>query len=65
MLGVPAIQRRAWVVAAESGEESIEIRPILRLAVTFDHRAVDGADATRFAVAVKDRLEAWPRDAYE
>jgi pyruvate dehydrogenase E2 component (dihydrolipoyllysine-residue acetyltransferase) len=65
VLGVPAIQRRAWVVAAESGEESVEIRPILRLAVTFDHRALDGADATRFAVAVKNRLEVWSGDAYE
>jgi 2-oxoglutarate dehydrogenase E2 component (dihydrolipoamide succinyltransferase) len=64
ILGVPTIQRRPWVIADESGEESIAIRPILRLAVTFDHRAVDGAGATRFAVAVKERLEAWGPDAY-
>lgn len=64
ILGVPAIQRRPWVIADERGEESIAIRPILRLAVTFDHRAVDGAAATRFAVAVKDRLEAWGPKAY-
>ncbi len=64
ILGVPTIQRRPWVVAGESGEESIAIRPILRLAVTFDHRAVDGAGATRFAVAVKERLEAWGAEAY-
>jgi 2-oxoglutarate dehydrogenase E2 component (dihydrolipoamide succinyltransferase) len=64
VLGVPTIQRRAWVVTDESGAESVEIRPILRLAVTFDHRALDGADATRFAVAVKDRLEAWGPEAY-
>lgn len=57
ILGVPTIQRRPWVIADADGEESIAIRPILRLAVTFDHRAVDGADATRFAVAIKDRLE--------
>jgi len=64
ILGVPAIQRRPWTIADERGEESIAIRPILRLAVTFDHRAVDGAAATRFAVAVKDRLEAWGPGAY-
>lgn len=64
VLGVPTIQRRAWVVADESGAESVEVRPILRLAVTFDHRALDGADATRFAVAVKDRLEAWGSEDY-
>jgi 2-oxoglutarate dehydrogenase E2 component (dihydrolipoamide succinyltransferase) len=63
VLGAPAIQRRAWVLSDDSGDERIEIRPILRLAVTFDHRAVDGADATRFAVALKERLELWgPRD---
>jgi 2-oxoglutarate dehydrogenase E2 component (dihydrolipoamide succinyltransferase) len=64
ILGVPTIQRRPWAVTDELGEESIAIRPILRLAVTFDHRAIDGANATRFAVAVKDHLEAWSPEAY-
>jgi pyruvate dehydrogenase E2 component (dihydrolipoyllysine-residue acetyltransferase) len=64
VLGVPTIQRRPWAVTDESGAESVEVRPILRLAVTFDHRALDGADATRFAVAVKDRLEAWGPEDY-
>jgi 2-oxoglutarate dehydrogenase E2 component (dihydrolipoamide succinyltransferase) len=64
ILGVPTIQRRPWVVTGPDGEEMIAIRSILRLAVTFDHRAVDGADATRFAVAVKDRLESWSIEAY-
>lgn len=64
ILGVPTIQRRPWVVADDQGDESIAIRPILRLAVTFDHRAIDGANATRFAVAVKDRLESWAPETY-
>lgn len=64
ILGVPTIQRRPWVVTGPDGEEMIAIRSILRLAVTFDHRAIDGADATRFAVAVKDRLESWQTEAY-
>ncbi|MFN8215983.1 MAG: dihydrolipoamide acetyltransferase family protein [Solirubrobacterales bacterium] len=64
ILGVPAIQRRPWVLADGQGGEAIAIRPILRLAVTFDHRALDGADATRFAVAVKDNLESWRPEAY-
>jgi pyruvate dehydrogenase E2 component (dihydrolipoamide acetyltransferase) len=64
LLGVPAIQRRPWVIADGQGNEAIAIRPILRLAVTFDHRAVDGAGATRFAVAIKERLEAWGPEAY-
>jgi pyruvate dehydrogenase E2 component (dihydrolipoamide acetyltransferase) len=64
ILGVPTIQRRPWVVTGPDGEEMIAIRSILRLAVTFDHRAVDGADATRFAVAVKSHLESWSTEAY-
>jgi pyruvate dehydrogenase E2 component (dihydrolipoyllysine-residue acetyltransferase) len=64
ILGVPTIQRRPWVIADEYGQEAIGIRSILRVAVTFDHRAVDGAGATRFAVAVKERLEAWGPEAY-
>jgi pyruvate dehydrogenase E2 component (dihydrolipoamide acetyltransferase) len=64
ILGIPTIQRRPWVVTGPDGEEMIAIRSILRLAVTFDHRAIDGADATRFAVAVKDRLESWATEAY-
>jgi pyruvate dehydrogenase E2 component (dihydrolipoamide acetyltransferase) len=64
ILGIPTIQRRPWVVTGPGGEEMIAIRSILRLAVTFDHRAVDGADATRFAVAVKERLETWGVEAY-
>jgi pyruvate dehydrogenase E2 component (dihydrolipoamide acetyltransferase) len=64
ILGVPTIQRRPWVVTGPDGEEMIAIRSILRLAVTFDHRAIDGADATRFAVSVKDRLESWSTEAY-
>jgi 2-oxoglutarate dehydrogenase E2 component (dihydrolipoamide succinyltransferase) len=64
ILGIPTIQRRPWIVRSADGEEMIAIRSILRLAVTFDHRATDGADATRFAVAVKDRLESWSTEAY-
>jgi 2-oxoglutarate dehydrogenase E2 component (dihydrolipoamide succinyltransferase) len=64
ILGIPTIQRRPWVVTLPGGEETIGIRSILRLAVTFDHRAVDGADATRFAVKIKDHLESWAGEAY-
>lgn len=64
ILGVPTIQRRPWVVTTDEGVEGISILPILRLALTFDHRAVDGADATRFLVEVRDRLETWEIGAY-
>lgn len=64
ILGTPAIVKRPWVVTSADGEEAMAIRPIMKLALTFDHRAVDGADATRFVVAVKDRLESWDAAAY-
>jgi pyruvate/2-oxoglutarate dehydrogenase complex dihydrolipoamide acyltransferase (E2) component len=64
ILGVPTIQRRPWAVTDDRGQEAIAIRPILRLAITFDHRHVDGADATRFAVSIKDSLESWSPEAY-
>jgi pyruvate dehydrogenase E2 component (dihydrolipoamide acetyltransferase) len=64
ILGMPTIVRRPWVVRLADGQETIAIRPIIRLALTFDHRAVDGADATRCLVDIKRRLEAWAVDDY-
>ncbi len=64
ILGMPTIVRRPWVVRLADGEETIAIRPIIRLALTFDHRAVDGADATRCLVDVRHRLEVWDMDDY-
>lgn len=64
ILGMPTIVRRPWVVQLADGQETIAIRPIIRLALTFDHRAVDGADATRCLVDVKKRLEAWQAGDY-
>lgn len=64
ILGVPTIQKRPWVVTTLGGVDAISILPILRIALTFDHRAVDGADATRFLVEVRDRLETWEIGAY-
>jgi pyruvate dehydrogenase E2 component (dihydrolipoyllysine-residue acetyltransferase) len=64
ILGIPAIVKRPWVVSGPEGEEVIVPRPIMQLAVTFDHRAVDGAYATRFAVGIKQRLEGWDASAY-
>ncbi|WP_182525235.1 2-oxoglutarate dehydrogenase, E2 component, dihydrolipoamide succinyltransferase [Nocardioides dongkuii] len=64
ILGMPTIVRRPWVVMLPDGQETIAIRPIVRLALTFDHRAVDGADATRCLVDIRRRLEAWDVDDY-
>lgn len=56
ILGMHNIVRRAVVVG--SGEnEKIEIRPMMYLALSYDHRVVDGREAVSFLVKVKDRLE--------
>jgi 2-oxoglutarate dehydrogenase E2 component (dihydrolipoamide succinyltransferase) len=39
------------------GGETIAIRSMVYLALSYDHRVVDGADAARFLVTLKDRLE--------
>ncbi|MCW2958283.1 MAG: hypothetical protein JWP18_1086, partial [Solirubrobacterales bacterium] len=64
ILGTPVIVRRPAVVVDEHGGESIGIRPMMTLTLTFDHRAVDGAEATRCVVAMKHRLEAWAVSDY-
>ncbi|MGN0102250.1 MAG: 2-oxoglutarate dehydrogenase, E2 component, dihydrolipoamide succinyltransferase, partial [Dietzia sp.] len=56
MLGTGAIVRRP-VVDADADGESIAIRSMGFIPLTYDHRLVDGADAGRFLTTVKDRLE--------
>ena len=57
ILGTGAIVKRAVVVPDGYGADSIAIRQMMYLALTYDHRLVDGADAARFLAAVKARLE--------
>ena len=57
MLGTGAIVRRPVVVKDEDGAETIAIRSMMYLALSYDHRVVDGADAARFLGTVKERLE--------
>ncbi|MGH3540971.1 MAG: 2-oxoglutarate dehydrogenase, E2 component, dihydrolipoamide succinyltransferase, partial [Mycobacterium sp.] len=57
MLGTGAIVKRPRVVADASGNESIGVRSICYLPLTYDHRLIDGADAGRFLTTIKDRLE--------
>ncbi|MGA7054118.1 MAG: 2-oxoglutarate dehydrogenase, E2 component, dihydrolipoamide succinyltransferase [Mycobacterium sp.] len=57
MLGTGAIVKRPRVVADDSGNESIGVRSICYLPLTYDHRLIDGADAGRFLTTVKHRLE--------
>ena len=58
ILGTGAIVRRPAVVRNAEGKESIEIRSMAYLALSYDHRLVDGADAARYLATVKARLEA-------
>jgi 2-oxoglutarate dehydrogenase E2 component (dihydrolipoamide succinyltransferase) len=64
ILGLPAIARRPWVVDLPDGTEAIVVRPIMRPAITFDHRAIDGAYATRAAVHLGRALESWDLEDY-
>ncbi|HEY5184420.1 MAG TPA: 2-oxoglutarate dehydrogenase, E2 component, dihydrolipoamide succinyltransferase [Actinomycetes bacterium] len=57
ILGTGAVVKRPVVVADADGNESIAVRSMAYLALTYDHRLVDGADATRFLTTIKDRLE--------
>src|SRR3954467_3331477 len=57
ILGAGAIVKRPVVVDDPDVGEVIAVRHMLYLALTYDHRMVDGADAARFLTSVKDRLE--------
>jgi 2-oxoglutarate dehydrogenase complex dihydrolipoamide succinyltransferase (E2) component len=61
ILDLEAIVKRPVVVEGEGGD-AIAIRPMVNLCLSFDHRALDGADAARFLGAVKARLEQWSDD---
>ena len=57
MLGTGAIVKRPRVVVDAFGNESVGIRSICYLPLTYDHRLIDGADAGRFLTTIKHRLE--------
>ena len=62
ILGTGIVQKKP-VVVTHNGDDSIAIRQTVYLALSYDHRIVDGADAARFLTMVKDRLEAGDFDA--
>ena len=57
ILGTGIVSKRAVVVTDENGNDSIAVRSMVYLALSYDHRLVDGADASRFLVDIKARLE--------
>ena len=52
ILGMHKVQERPMVVSGQ-----IAVRPMMYLAVTYDHRIIDGREAVQFLVAIKDALE--------
>jgi 2-oxoglutarate dehydrogenase E2 component (dihydrolipoamide succinyltransferase) len=52
ILGMHSIQQRPVAVNGE-----VVIRPIMNLALSYDHRLIDGKDAVRFLVAIKQLIE--------
>jgi 2-oxoglutarate dehydrogenase E2 component (dihydrolipoamide succinyltransferase) len=58
ILGTGIVTKRPVVVTDASGNDSIAIRSMVYLALSYDHRIIDGADASRYLTEVKARLEA-------
>ncbi len=63
ILGVGAIEKRPKVVTLADGTDTIAIRTMGMLSMSYDHRVVDGADADRFLADVKRTLENFPEGA--
>ncbi len=57
ILGVGVVVKRPVVVTDDDGGDTIAIRSMVYLALTYDHRLVDGADAGRFLTTIKNRLQ--------
>jgi 2-oxoglutarate dehydrogenase E2 component (dihydrolipoamide succinyltransferase) len=64
IIDVEAIVKRPVVVTDDDGNDSIAIRPMMNLCLSYDHRLVDGAYAAPFMRDVRTSLETWDQDAY-
>jgi pyruvate/2-oxoglutarate dehydrogenase complex dihydrolipoamide acyltransferase (E2) component len=58
-LDLEAVVKRPVVVTDADGNDSIAIRPMTILGLSWDHRALDGAIAAQFLAALKRHLEGW------
>jgi pyruvate dehydrogenase E2 component (dihydrolipoamide acetyltransferase) len=63
ILGVGAIEKRPKVITGPDGTDSIAIRTMGMLTMSYDHRVVDGADADKFLADVKTLLQEFPEGA--
>ena len=59
IIDVEAIVKRPWVVSDEQGNDTIAVRPIMNLCISYDHRLVDGAYAAPFMRDIRTSLETW------
>jgi pyruvate/2-oxoglutarate dehydrogenase complex dihydrolipoamide acyltransferase (E2) component len=59
ILDLEAVVKRPVVISDVDGNDSIAIRPMTILGLSWDHRALDGAQAAQFLAAVKRHLEGW------
>ena len=64
ILGTYALVKRPWVVQDELGQDTIAIRSIMNLTLTYDHRLVDGALAGRFLRDLREKLQTWGEERY-
>jgi 2-oxoglutarate dehydrogenase dihydrolipoamide succinyltransferase (E2 component) len=64
ILGTYALVKRPWVVTDDRGNDTIGIRPIMNLTLTYDHRLIDGALAGRFLRDLREKLESWGEADY-
>ena len=62
ILGMHKIEKRP-VVIPEDGKDAIAIRPMMYLALTYDHRLIDGRQSVTFLVKVKEASKTRPRPA--
>jgi 2-oxoglutarate dehydrogenase E2 component (dihydrolipoamide succinyltransferase) len=62
ILGMGGLFKEPVVITDKDGNDLIAIRSIIRLTLGYDHRIIDGADADKFMVAVRNYLENWNED---
>jgi pyruvate/2-oxoglutarate dehydrogenase complex dihydrolipoamide acyltransferase (E2) component len=60
ILDTEAVVKRAVVITDELGNDSIAVRPMTYLCMSWDHRALDGALAAQFLNGLRKKLESWP-----
>jgi 2-oxoglutarate dehydrogenase E2 component (dihydrolipoamide succinyltransferase) len=62
ILGMHKIEQRPMAIDDGSGNFTVQVRPMMYLALTYDHRLVDGKDSVTFLVKVKEYLESVTTD---